>query len=639
MMIPRCLVLTFILFAPYFSSGQSSLDSLLSDWELRKTTDPDTTTVNLLIDIATAYQYDNTDSALYYSSLAEEYSRELDFTRGLANSLTKKGICYYIRGVYDLSLDAHSSALVLHRQIGNGKGMALSLNGISLVYLGKDDLIRTIEYQRQSIWYSKNSTDSSLLANNYFNLGLAFDELRQFDSAYHYLDASIRVCNVYKNERIKLMVNNRLALTYFHEGRYRDAIEQYKKVLNADYYQSNWESTFAHAGMAEAYISLDEPVTAINHGRYALDYAERVGAMWDMERAYGVLAEAYAESGDFENAFETHKKYKQLSDSILSEAKEKEINLLMVKYHEAENQKLAQENKVQEKELRVTFLASIIFAVVLVFTIAVAYLLSRNSKIKSRLNVKLTEQNEDIARKKEQIEKQNERLEALNSTNSLILSIISHDMRSPIASMQSTIELMKGKFGTAFEDYAVFDELGKRVDNVATMLNNLLTWAGAQFSGIQTTIEEVNATAVVQDLVAVYGFQAAEKNISLVHQPQANIFLRADVSQLKIIVQNLLSNAIKFTREGGEVRIDYSQNSSMTSIHIVDNGVGMTREKLGAIQNKVSKRLSDLGTSNEPGTGLGILLVKQFIASNEGSMEIKSEAGKGTEFIISFKKV
>ena len=241
--------------------------------------------------------------------------------------------------------------------------------------------------------------------------------------------------------------------------------------------------------------------------------------------------------------------------------------------------------------------------------------------------------------KKEQIEKQNERLEALNSTNSLILSIISHDMRSPIASMQSMIELMKGKFGTAFKDFALFDELGKRVDNVANKLNNLLTWAGAQFSGIQVTIEDVNATAVVQDLVAVYGFQAGEKNISLVHQPQADIFLRADVSQLKIIVQNLLSNAIKFTREGGEVRIDYSQNSSTTSIHIVDNGVGMTKEKLSAIQNKVSKRLTEPGTSNEPGTGLGILLVKQFIESNEGSMEIKSEVGRGTEFIISFKKV
>ena len=87
------------------------------------------------------------------------------------------------------------------------------------------------------------------------------------------------------------------------------------------------------------------------------------------------------------------------------------------------------------------------------------------------------------------------------------------------------------------------------------------------------------------------------------------------------------------------MRIHYSENSSMTSIHIVDNGVGMTEKKLNLIQNKVSKRLTEPGTSNEPGTGLGILLVKQFIASNEGSMEIKSEVGKGTEFIISFKKV
>jgi hypothetical protein len=91
MMIPRCLVLSFLFFSFFSSAGQLSLDSLLTSWESKKAADPDTTAVNLLIDIATAYQYDNTDTALYYCGLAEEYARSLDFTRGLARSLTAKG--------------------------------------------------------------------------------------------------------------------------------------------------------------------------------------------------------------------------------------------------------------------------------------------------------------------------------------------------------------------------------------------------------------------------------------------------------------------------------------------------------------------------------------------------------------------
>jgi signal transduction histidine kinase len=634
----RYLIFSSVLFVSISVSAQGDLDSLLNEWDVRKMAEPDLMTVNLLLDIADIYRYDNADTALYYSILAKDYSEEINFTQGLANSLSTIGISYYIKGIYDLSLEAHSKALEIHQQLDNKAGMALSLNGISLVHLGRDDFTRAIEYQRLSINMGLNSGDSSLLASNYFNLGIAFDELAQFDSAYHYLDIANTLCNLLGKNRIKLMVNNRLGLTYFHEGKYQQAVVQYKRVLEAEYFQSNWESTFAHSGMAAALVKLGRPQEAVVHGLKAVDFAEKVGAMWDLERAFEILSEAYAANGQFDSAYQTHQLFKQLSDSILSETKEKEINALMIQYHEAENRRLAQVNETQQEQLKANFLANIIFVVVLLSMIAIAFIMYRNNRMKGRLNFILRAQNDDIASQKHLIEEQNAKLEEMNRTNALILSIISHDMRSPIASMQSMIELMRGEFSSAFKEYKVLDELGKRVDNVATMLNNLLAWAGAQFSGIQASIEEVNATTVVKDLVAVYAFQSGEKNIKLLHQTQRDFFLRADLSQFKIIVQNLLSNAIKFTREGGEVKVYYSETNFMTSVHIRDNGVGMTKERLEAIQSKVSKRLTELGTSNEPGTGLGILLVKQFVASNEGSMEIKSEVGKGTEFIISFKK-
>ncbi len=633
------LLLFFQFLVPFFAAAQTPFDSLMSEWRLRKNQPADTVTVRLLLDISAAYKFDNTDSAVFYAIKAEEYSGRLEFPKGMGDALTAKGIGYYIMGNYDHSLTAHTRALEIHKQTGSSNGMALSYNGIGLVYLGQEDLLRAIPYFRQASALNTSSGNHSLLANNYFNMGIAYDHLEQFDSAHHYLELAETTADIAGNFRTKLMINNRVAETLFRQKRYGEALQQYQEVLDAEYFQSNWETTFAYAGLAQTYIELGNYKKAVEAGEHAVEYGKRVGAKWDIERALGILAEAYARENDFENAFLTHKLYKAYSDSLFNEEKETEINYLFLKQKETENQDLLRENELKGEQLRQNRLINIISAVALASFTVIGLILIRSSRVKEKLNKSLQQKNDDIRRQKGLIEEQNEKLANLNKTNALILSIISHDLRSPIASIQSMMHFFKEGNISATDQKEIFGELEKRVNSIASMMNGLLNWAGSQFTGLKANFEPVVISDVVAELLVVFDHRLKEKAIAINHRPpQLPPQVQADPSQLRIILQNLISNAIKFTHKEGVIDIFYMDSDEYFSVHIKDSGVGMDKQRLKAIQTTTGKRVTDLGTEQEQGTGLGLILTRQFVEYNNGTLTVNSRPGEGSEFIVSLRK-
>lgn len=635
----RLSVFFLLLFISFYTPAQTSLDSLLGEWGDRKSLPEDTVSVKLLLELSAAYKYDNADSAIYYAGMAEHYATTLDFLRGKGDALTAKGVGYYIMGTYDLSLTAHAQALEIHKQTGDNNGMAVSINGIALVYLGQEDLLRAIPYFRQAIAINREYKNDGSLANNYFNMGIAYDHLEEFDSAHFYLELAENVAGKAGNYRTKLMVNNRMAETLFRQGLYSEALTRYQDVLNADYYQSNWETTFAYAGLSQSYIKLGQPAKGIETGIKALEYGEKVGATWDIERALGILADAYAANNDFKNAFLTHKRYKAYSDTLFNEDKETEINYLFLKQKEAENKELLAANELKEQQLRQNQLVNIIFAVAVVSLIVIGYIIVKNSRIKGRLNNSLHQKNQSIERQKELIEIQNRKLAGLNKTNALVLSIISHDLRSPIASIQSMMDLFKGGLISPGDQKEIFNELDIRISNIATMMNSLLNWAGGQFAGIKANFEPVIIANLVAELLPVFGNRFQEKAIAANHKKGLQVAVLADPSQLRIILQNLISNALKFTRNGGFVEIFYSDGDEFFSVHIKDTGVGMDEKKVEMVKNTTSERITDLGTEQELGTGLGLILVRQFVEYNKGKLEIYSQQGEGSEFIVSLRKL
>lgn len=232
------------------------------------------------------------------------------------------------------------------------------------------------------------------------------------------------------------------------------------------------------------------------------------------------------------------------------------------------------------------------------------------------------------------IEEQKKQLEESTTVQSKIISIIAHDVRGPVSSLKTMIELTKSKSLTEAETVQLFDMLDKQLDGTLDMLTNLVDWGSMLLKKGKLSITSVNISSVVEKII---------KNLSPMIQLKKNQFqnlvpieaeVLADENTLRFILRNIISNANKFTSEGLiAVSISATESKEHLSIVVSDTGCGMPQEVQQQLFNP-SKRHSREGTNKEKGSGLGLLLAKEFAEAMHASIELKSELGIGTSFSI-----
>jgi len=260
-------------------------------------------------------------------------------------------------------------------------------------------------------------------------------------------------------------------------------------------------------------------------------------------------------------------------------------------------------------------------------------------KTVARRTADISKQKEILQTQSDQLKVSNEKLNLLNSTKDKFFAIISHDLRSPFNSILGFTDLL-------VEDYDSYDDsrrkeiillLSKASQCAFNLLDNLLTWSRAQRGQIKINKEQLNLKQLVETSIAPYKYNASKKNIEIIINIPADITVFIDRNTAKICVENLVNNAIKFTPEGGSVTIDYHENENNIELSIIDTGVGMTAEAIGKLF-RIEEGISTKGTNNEKGTGLGLILCKEFINKNGDDISVFSEVGRGSKFIITHPK-
>jgi len=224
-------------------------------------------------------------------------------------------------------------------------------------------------------------------------------------------------------------------------------------------------------------------------------------------------------------------------------------------------------------------------------------------------------------------------LETLNETKDKLISIIAHDLRNPFNSIIGFSELL-------IEEVEHFEiEKIKRFSkiintssvNTLNLLDNLLHWAKTQTNQLNFSPEKIEISSIINEVLKTLESTAKFKNISLnYYQKNPNLVVHADLNMLKTILRNLISNSLKFTKSEGFIHIYTKNINNQVEIVIEDNGIGMN-EATRANLFKIHKD-STLGTANEKGSGLGLLLCKELIEKHKGEIFIESEEGKGTTF-------
>jgi signal transduction histidine kinase len=228
----------------------------------------------------------------------------------------------------------------------------------------------------------------------------------------------------------------------------------------------------------------------------------------------------------------------------------------------------------------------------------------------------------------------NERLEESDLLKTKLLSIISHDLKSPINNILSLLEMHSSGSLTREELDATMKIMARRVQGTSELLNDLLAWTIYKMDGKQD-FAKINLNSIVQECFYLLDDTARGKNISLVNQTPDWVVI-SDLKLLRLIFRNMVSNAIKFT-EGGSIVCSASQTTNGSlSISVSDTGTGIPESMIERMFNW-NTRFSLPGTRNEKGTGLGLLICQDFIESIGGSIWVESELGKGTTFHILLK--
>ena len=223
-------------------------------------------------------------------------------------------------------------------------------------------------------------------------------------------------------------------------------------------------------------------------------------------------------------------------------------------------------------------------------------------------------------------------LEISNIEKNKLMSIISHDLRTPLMNIQNYLALLNENEVNSLERPALEKALLNTTNNAMEMLSNLLHWSKSQMEGPAVNLTEVNLFKVLLGTLEMEKMQASKKDITLKYNIPSHLKVVADVDMLQLVVLNLISNAVKFTPNGGLIYIEAQLVLNECKITVIDNGKGIPINKQKNIFSMMSE--PEFGTNNEKGVGLGLVLCKEYIERQGGRIGFESNFEQGSTFFI-----
>ncbi len=248
-------------------------------------------------------------------------------------------------------------------------------------------------------------------------------------------------------------------------------------------------------------------------------------------------------------------------------------------------------------------------------------------------------QNQELLKKNEEIEKQKAELQQLNVTKDKFFSILAHDIKGPLNSLTAFLSIMSEHLDAMSREDILFmsENLSKSVKNLYGLLENVLSWSRSQMGVLEYKPDKLCLHTLTEENLQLLAISAQNKGIELINLVEKETFAYADANSIKAVLRNLISNAIKFTSTDGKIIISAKADKNEIVVSVEDTGVGMNEIALSKIFD-ISARYSTKGTANEVGTGLGLVLVKEFVEKNKGKVFVKSEEGVGTCFSFTLPK-
>lgn len=645
----------------------AKLDSLEN---LLRTTKQDSVKSKALHTIAQIYARSvSIPKGISYAEQGLAIAENIQFDRGMLANTSLLGRFYIFIGNYDSAEVFLQKRLDYAVHFDDSVQIAAGYADLARVFNSKDQDEKTIEYALKSLKMFellKNDYERARVLNNLANYladadgdqdqiiaylmeslalkrqhknvksvsrtlnalgGLYIDYDRNLDSAMLFLKEA---------ETINRSLGNKFGLSFsvYDLGRLHDRKKEYQQA-EASYRESLGLSrelqdiegiAISLEGLGNILAKQGQTQKGLNLLYESLDINHELAYDQNELNLLKSISRIESELGNHKKAYQFSKRFAELQDSLKTAESSKNIAEMQTRYEtEKKSQAIAlltQENEIgkltvqNQRTLNYTLIGFLVLVVILAFVSWNRYQLKLKT---SRL-----------------LADKNQELETLNATKDKLFALVAHDLKNPLSAFRSITKSLNSNLDDiGKEELSYFlGELNHSADDLYNLLQNLLSWAISQIDQLPHHIEKVTLHQLIDDNFAAFKLQAKSKQLHLHNQVNEDLAIESDKSILATVLRNLIGNAIKFTPENGEIRIGAQQVAGKTVIEVHDEGIGLSAQDIEKLFN-IEEDVTSIGTSEEKGTGLGLVLCKELLDKQASSIRVESELGKGSSFFVS----
>jgi two-component system, sensor histidine kinase and response regulator len=595
--------------------------------------------VDLLNELSRAYWNISLKTALDYSSKAYNQATEINYFEGMSDAANRIGNIYYFLKDTTRALDYYQRSLELAQTIGSEKRKGVIYNNIGLLYASVKNQDKAIQYYTLGLESKIKYGDKLLISSSLHNLGNSFNETGNFNKALDYFSWYIKITEEIKDSASLAQGHELYGYTCMRLLRYDKAFEHHSKSY--DIRKSLGDSL----GMTRSFFYIGQSLLSKNnlpgarvHFNLVIESALKFKDIYLLRDSYRELSILTEKEKDFNGAYQLHLQYSNLNDSILKMESERLLGELKIIYETESTDKqaeiLAMENEIQTSLLKREANLRNYLLVIVLLIIIIAFIILSRFFLKQRLNNKLKEKIKTMEDTYQQLKNSETALQTMNVTKDKFFGIIAHDLKNPFNALMGFSEMLSENL-----DDLTIEEMSNYVEiihnsakNLYRLLENLLLWSASQTGNISFAPENFDLRVLSQKELALQKTALQKKKIVAINKIAPGITVYADTDLISKTFYNLLDNAIKFSPEGGTITLSAVALKKYAEISIADSGPGMSEEQIAQLFRLDNKPYE---TTEQRGTGLGLILCKYFVERNSGFIDVISSINRGTTFIFS----
>lgn len=569
-------------------------------------------------------------TALRYDNLALQSSLESRDSANLTIDFNSVASDYYDLGEYDEAYYYFTQSYRVARAIEDSLRMAIALHNVGRVFKELSQYDKALAHLRLSMKMSSNIHDAEGTPYSLDEIGDVMLRKGDYDSARNVLLESLRLTRAQQLRVLEPATLTKLANVHLHVGNYEKALAYYDTTF---YLHDRTGNRFGLAevqlGRGRVYLHQGRTDQALKSIEASLLLAKESNAFTLEIKGYHALSMVFENMRDFEKSLYYFKQFKELEDSLFSQDMQAKLLRDQVRFEtedkDTEIAALSQETELKEDTIKKQEFVRNILVVVMALSVILLVTVYRSGQRRRQINHLLL-------RHQQEMETRSEELERLNEVKDKFFSIISHDLRAPINALAGILDLLDRGAIERDELPTHIKELKSRFQHTRTLLNNLLDWTLLQMDKLNLQPGRVDLHGLAEENLHLLE-TIPTKKIEIRNQIPKGTIAYADANTVNLVLRNLITNAIKFTNEGGEVVIRAEAQDGEWLVSVADNGVGMPEDVINILFDKTAP-YTTRGTANEKGTGLGLILCKEFVEKNGGKIHVQSEVGAGSTFLF-----